>query len=113
MLRRLPPDRNWPASVWNAFRRMWRIGARRWLSRRKSADGSRTLFFVLCTFSSPPICYPKCVVRMLWWFLILGVSTAVVVSVALALYMRVWRQMKRSAAHRAEPDGLDHSPPEA
>jgi len=52
-------------------------------------------------------------VRMLWWFLILGVSTAVVVSVALALYMRVWRQMKRSAAHRAEPDGLDHSPPEA
>jgi hypothetical protein len=50
---------------------------------------------------------------MLWWFLILGVSTAVVVSVALTLYMRVRRQMKRSAAHRAEIDGLDHSPPEA
>jgi membrane protein required for beta-lactamase induction len=51
---------------------------------------------------------------MLWWFLILGVSTAVVVSVALALYMRVRRQMKLSAAHRAEIDGLDHlSPPEA
>jgi hypothetical protein len=49
---------------------------------------------------------------MLWWFLILGVSTVVVVSVALSLYMRVRRQMKRSA-HRAERDGLDHSPPEA
>jgi hypothetical protein len=48
---------------------------------------------------------------MLWWFLILGVSTAVVVSVALTLYMRVRRQMKRSAAHRAELDGLDHSSP--
>ena len=58
------------------------------------------------------ICYPKWVVRMLWWFLILGVSTAVVVSVALTLYMRVRRQMKRSAAHRAELDGLNHSPPE-
>jgi preprotein translocase subunit YajC len=53
---------------------------------------------------------------MLWWFLILGVSTAVVVSVALALYMRVRRQMKRTAAHRAELDSLDHldhSSPEA
>ena len=46
---------------------------------------------------------------MLWWFLILGVSAAVVVSVALALYMRVRRQMNRSAAHRAELDGVDHS----
>jgi len=51
---------------------------------------------------------------MLWWFLILGVSTVVVVSVALSLYVRVRRQMKRSAAHRAERNGLDHSsPPEA
>jgi hypothetical protein len=50
---------------------------------------------------------------MLWWFLILGVSTAVVVSVALTLYMRVRRQMKHSATHGAELDGLDHSPPEA
>jgi preprotein translocase subunit YajC len=49
---------------------------------------------------------------MLWWFLILGVSAAVVVSVALALYMQVRRQMKRTAAHRAELDSLDHSPPE-
>jgi hypothetical protein len=51
---------------------------------------------------------------MLWWFLILGVSTVVVVSVALSLYMRVRRQMKRSATYRGESDGLDHSsPPEA
>jgi hypothetical protein len=51
---------------------------------------------------------------MLWWFLILGVSTVVVVSVVLSLYMRVRRQIKRSAAHRAERDGIDHSsPPEA
>ena len=50
---------------------------------------------------------------MLWWFLILGVSTVVVVSVALSLYIRVRRQMKRSAAHTAEHDSLDHSlPPE-
>jgi hypothetical protein len=57
---------------------------------------------------------------MLWWFLILGVSAAVVVSVALRLYVRVRRQMKQSAARRAELDGLDpidnfdqSSPPEA
>ena len=50
---------------------------------------------------------------MLWWFLILGVSTAVVVSAALTIYMRVRRQMKRSAAHKAELDHLDHSSPEA
>jgi hypothetical protein len=50
---------------------------------------------------------------MLWWFLILGVSTVVVVTVALTIYMRVRRQMKRSAAHRGEHDGLDHSSPEA
>jgi len=50
---------------------------------------------------------------MLWWFLILGVSIVVVVSVALTVYMRVRRQMKRSAAHKAELDRLDHSSPEA
>jgi hypothetical protein len=48
---------------------------------------------------------------MLWWFFVLGISVAVVVSVALTLYMRVRRQMKRAAAHPAELDGLDHSPP--
>jgi len=46
---------------------------------------------------------------MLWWFLILGVSTVVVVSVALTIYMRVRRQMKRAAAHKLELDGTDHS----
>jgi len=50
---------------------------------------------------------------MLWWFLILGFSTVVVVSVALVIFMRVRRQMKRTAAHRTELDGLDHSSPEA
>jgi preprotein translocase subunit YajC len=50
---------------------------------------------------------------MLWWFLILGVSTAVVVSVALTIFMRVRRQMKRTAAHKEELDALDHSSPEA
>jgi hypothetical protein len=50
---------------------------------------------------------------MLWWFLILGVSTAVVVSVAITLYVRVRRQMKRAADRRAELDALDHSSPEA
>jgi preprotein translocase subunit YajC len=49
---------------------------------------------------------------MLWWFLILGVSTAVVVLVALTIYMRVRRQMKRTAAHKEEVDALDHSSPE-
>jgi hypothetical protein len=51
---------------------------------------------------------------MLWWFLILGVSTAVVVSVALTIFMRVRRQMKATAAHKAELEGFDRSsPPQA
>jgi len=50
---------------------------------------------------------------MLWWFLILGVSTAVVVSVALTIYLRVRRQMRRTTAHKEELDGLDHPSPEA
>lgn len=52
---------------------------------------------------------------MLWWFLILGVSTGVVVSVAVLLYMQVRRQMKRSATgqklDRDDPQE-DSSPPE-
>jgi hypothetical protein len=48
---------------------------------------------------------------MLWWFLILGISTTVVVSVAIRLYLRVRRQMKDAAAHRTEIDGIDHSSP--
>jgi len=47
---------------------------------------------------------------MLWWFLLLGISTAVVVSVAVSLYMRVRRQMKSAAAHRPGLDGLDQPP---
>jgi len=50
---------------------------------------------------------------MLWWFLILAVSTAVVVLVALTIYMRVRRQMKRAAAYKEEFDHRDHSSPEA
>ena len=43
------------------------------------------------------------VVRMIWWFLILGVSTLVVVCVAIALYMRLRRHLL--AAHAAH-DGI-------
>jgi hypothetical protein len=44
---------------------------------------------------------------MIWWFLILGLSTLVVVCVAIAMYMRVRQHMQG-----AEP-GNDHaeSPP--
>lgn len=37
---------------------------------------------------------------MIWWFLILGVSTLVVVCVAIALYMRLRRHLQ--AAHAAQ-----------
>jgi hypothetical protein len=37
---------------------------------------------------------------MIWWFLILGVSTLVVVCVAIALYMRLRRHLR--AAHAAQ-----------
>ncbi len=37
---------------------------------------------------------------MIWWFLILGVSTLVVVCVAIALYMRLRRHLQ--AAHAAK-----------
>jgi hypothetical protein len=36
---------------------------------------------------------------MIWWFLILGVSTLIVVCVAIALYMRLRRHLQ--AAHAA------------
>ena len=35
---------------------------------------------------------------MIWWFLILGVSTLVVVCVAIALYMRLRRHLQLSHA---------------
>jgi membrane protein required for beta-lactamase induction len=37
---------------------------------------------------------------MIWWFLILGVSTLVVVCVAIALYMRLRRHLQ--AAHASQ-----------
>jgi putative exporter of polyketide antibiotics len=37
---------------------------------------------------------------MIWWFLILGVSTLVVVCVAIALYLRLRRHLQ--AAHAAQ-----------
>jgi membrane protein required for beta-lactamase induction len=37
---------------------------------------------------------------MIWWFLILGVSTLVVVCVAIALYMRLRRHLQ--AAHAGQ-----------
>jgi hypothetical protein len=43
---------------------------------------------------------------MIWWFLILGVSTLVVVCVAIALYMRLRRHLQ--AAHAAH-EGTTHS----
>jgi hypothetical protein len=51
---------------------------------------------------------------MLWWFLILGVSFVLIVSVAISLYMRVRRQMKHLADMKPESNGLDQdsAPPE-
>ena len=41
---------------------------------------------------------------MIWWFLILGVSTLVVVCVAIALYMRLRRHLQVS--HAAQSHAL-------
>lgn len=40
---------------------------------------------------------------MIWWFLVLGLSTLVVVCVAIALYMRLRRHLR--AAHASEHAG--------
>ena len=53
---------------------------------------------------------------MIWWFLILGVSTLVVVCVAIALYIRLRRHLqKASPAHEGtaseagpHPDNIEH-----
>lgn len=37
---------------------------------------------------------------MIWWFLILGVSTLVVICVAIALYMRLQRHLQ--ATHQSQ-----------
>jgi uncharacterized membrane protein len=39
---------------------------------------------------------------MIWWFLILGVSTLVVVCVAIALYMRLRRHLRKTQAAHGE-----------
>jgi hypothetical protein len=47
-------------------------------------------------------------VRMIWWFLILGVSTLTVVCVSIALYMRLRRHLQAAqlaqAAHPSEAE---------
>jgi hypothetical protein len=51
---------------------------------------------------------------MIWWFLILGMSTLVVVCVAIALYMRLRRHLKAAhaardeAGHERKTDGIQH-----
>ena len=40
---------------------------------------------------------------MIWWFLILGVSTLVVVCVAIALYLRLRRHLQRRSLARRGP----------
>jgi hypothetical protein len=42
---------------------------------------------------------------MIWWFLILGVSTLVVVCVAIALYMRLRRHLQAAQAVRDDGSG--------
>jgi putative exporter of polyketide antibiotics len=45
---------------------------------------------------------------MIWWFLILGVSTLVVVCVAIALYMRLRRHLQAAyAAHEERPSEVE------
>jgi hypothetical protein len=55
---------------------------------------------------------------MIWWFLILGVSTLVVVCVAIALYMHLRRHLQKAhAVHDGalteaagdHPDRVEHS----
>jgi hypothetical protein len=42
---------------------------------------------------------------MIWWFFILGVSTLVVVCVAIALYMRLRRHLRAAHATHEERSG--------
>jgi hypothetical protein len=46
---------------------------------------------------------------MIWWFLILGASTLVVVCVAIALYMRLRRHLRDA---RSQDTGLSEKEPE-
>jgi hypothetical protein len=47
---------------------------------------------------------------MIWWFLILGVSTLVVVCVAIAIYLHLRRNLQKS--HTAQESNLADGPPE-
>jgi hypothetical protein len=54
---------------------------------------------------------------MIWWFVSLGVSTLVVVCVAIALYVRLRRHLAAAHAshdeilHEVEPDGQTRTEP--
>jgi len=52
-------------------------------------------------------CYPKAAVRMIWWFLILGVSTLVVVCVTIALYIHLRRHLQK--AHSSPEENVTGS----
>ena len=46
---------------------------------------------------------------MIWWFLILGVSTLVVVCVAIALYIHLRRSLQRAhSTHDEIVNGAEH-----
>jgi lipopolysaccharide export LptBFGC system permease protein LptF len=46
---------------------------------------------------------------MIWWFIVLGFSALVVVCVAIAIYLRIRRHLKTSAATGGNGnDGTDH-----
>jgi len=46
---------------------------------------------------------------MIWWFLILGLSTLVVVCVAIALFIHLRRHLQKShASHEGEGNEPDH-----
>jgi hypothetical protein len=48
---------------------------------------------------------------MIWWFLILGMSTLTVVCVAIALYMRLRRHLQGArAAREGSSSETDHEP---
>jgi membrane protein required for beta-lactamase induction len=49
---------------------------------------------------------------MIWWFLILGASTLVVVCVAIALYMRLRRHLQAAhAAHEGSSGAVERERP--
>ena len=63
---------------------------------------------LLLTWGSPRRIPPRShllsyfVVRMIWWFVILGVSTLVVVFVAIVLFIRLRRHLQASHAGRED-----------